>query len=128
MRQETLALIDDVAFTVDGDFRDILDAPYTFVNGPLAALYGLIADPAQLGETWQRFDLPPRRQARRHPRPVRLPRRLRPRQQHLADPARQVRARAADVPGHARAAARRRHRAARPARSTRPCASASPST
>ncbi len=59
MRQETLALIDDVAFTVDGDFRDILDAPYTFANGPLAALYGLIADPATLGENWQRFDLPP---------------------------------------------------------------------
>lgn len=58
MRQETLALIDDVAFTADSDFRDILDAPYTFVNGPLAALYGLIADPAQLGDTWQRFDLP----------------------------------------------------------------------
>jgi hypothetical protein len=58
MRQETLALIDDVAFTVDGDFRDILDAPYTFVNGPLAALYGLVADPAQVGETWTRFDLP----------------------------------------------------------------------
>jgi len=58
MRQETLALIDDIAFTVDGDFRDILDAPYTFVNGPLAALYGLIADPNQLGENWQRFDLP----------------------------------------------------------------------
>lgn len=59
MRQETLALIDDVAFTQDGDFRDILDAPYTFVNGPLAALYGLIADPAQQGDVWQRFDLPP---------------------------------------------------------------------
>jgi len=58
MRQETLALIDDVAFTVDGDFRDILDAPYTFVNGPLAALYGLIADPDQLGENWTRLDLP----------------------------------------------------------------------
>lgn len=58
MRQETLALVDDVAFTADGDFRDILDAPYTFVNGPLAALYGLIPDANQLGESWQRFDLP----------------------------------------------------------------------
>ncbi|HEY0137195.1 MAG TPA: DUF1592 domain-containing protein [Nannocystis sp.] len=58
MRQETLALIDDIAFNVDGDFRDILNAPYTFVNGPLAALYGLIPDPNQLGDTWQRFDLP----------------------------------------------------------------------
>ena len=58
MRQETLALVDDVAFTADGDFRDILDAPYTFVNGPLAALYGLTPDANQLGESWQRFDLP----------------------------------------------------------------------
>ncbi|MBK7825967.1 DUF1592 domain-containing protein [Nannocystis sp.] len=58
MRQETLALVDDVAFTADTDFRAILDAPYTFVNGPLAALYGLIPDPNQLGDTWQRFDLP----------------------------------------------------------------------
>ena len=59
MRQETLALIEDIAFTTDSDFRDILNAPYTFVNGPLAALYGLIPDPGQLGDTWQRFDLPP---------------------------------------------------------------------
>ena len=58
MRQETLALVDDVAFTADSDFRDILDAPYTFVNGPLAALYGLIPDPNALGDQWQRFDLP----------------------------------------------------------------------
>ncbi len=58
MREETLALIDDVAFTADGDFRDILDAPYTFVNGPLAALYNLVADPGEL-EGWQRMDLPP---------------------------------------------------------------------
>ena len=59
MRQETLSLIDDVAFTADSDFRDILNAPYTFVNGPLAALYGLIDDPNQLGDTFQRFELPP---------------------------------------------------------------------
>ena len=58
MRQETLALIDDIAFTADADFRDFLDAPYTFANGPLAFHYGLIPDPAQLGDTWQRFDLP----------------------------------------------------------------------
>jgi hypothetical protein len=58
MRQETLALIDDVAFTADGDFRDILDAPYTFANGPLAFHYGLVPDPAALGDVWQRFDLP----------------------------------------------------------------------
>lgn len=58
MRQETLALIDDVAFTADSDFRDILDAPYTFADGPLAFHYGLVPDPAALGDSWQRFDLP----------------------------------------------------------------------
>lgn len=58
MRQETMMLIEDIVFTRDADFLDLLDAPYTFANGPLAALYGLIPDPAQLGDTWQRFDLP----------------------------------------------------------------------
>ncbi|MCY1063878.1 DUF1592 domain-containing protein [Nannocystis sp. RBIL2] len=58
MREEALKLIDDIAFTREADFRDFLDAPYTFANGPLAALYGLIPDPAVLGDTWQQFDLP----------------------------------------------------------------------
>lgn len=58
MRQEALLLIEDIAFARDADFREFLDAPYTFVNGPLAALYGLIDDPALLGDAWQRFDLP----------------------------------------------------------------------
>lgn len=58
MRQETLMLIDDIAFTRDADFREYLDAPYTFANGPLAALYGLVTDPAQIGDAWQKFDLP----------------------------------------------------------------------
>ncbi|PCC74590.1 Protein of unknown function [Nannocystis exedens] len=58
MREEALKLIDDIAFTREADFRDFLNAPYTFANGPLAALYGLIPDPAVLGDTWQQFDLP----------------------------------------------------------------------
>lgn len=58
MRDETLKLIDDIAFTREADFRDFLDAPYTFANGPLAALYGLIPDAAVLGDVWQKFDLP----------------------------------------------------------------------
>lgn len=58
MRQETLMLLDDIAFTRDADFRDFLDAPYTFANGPLAAHYGLIPDPDQLGDAWQQFPLP----------------------------------------------------------------------
>jgi hypothetical protein len=113
MRQETLALVDDVAFTADSDFRDILDAPYTFVNGPLAALYGLIPDPNADRRSVAALRPPRGGQARRHPRPVRLPRLLLPHLQHLPDPARQVRARGPDVHGHAAPAARRRHQAAR---------------
>jgi hypothetical protein len=58
MRQETLMLLEDIAFERDADFRDFLDAPYTFANGPLAALYGLIDDPAQIGDAFQHFELP----------------------------------------------------------------------
>lgn len=58
MREETLRFIDDIVFEREADFRDFLDAPYTFANGPLAALYGLIADPSELGEQWDRFELP----------------------------------------------------------------------
>jgi hypothetical protein len=58
MRDEALKLIDDIAFTREADFRDFLDAPYTFANGPLAQLYGLIPDAGVLGDVWQKFDLP----------------------------------------------------------------------
>jgi hypothetical protein len=55
MRQETLALIDDVAFYRDVDVLSLLDAPYTFVDGELAAFYGIagVEGPAQV-----RVDLP----------------------------------------------------------------------
>lgn len=43
MREETLRLIDDVVWDQNGDYRDVLDADYTFVNGELASLYGLPA-------------------------------------------------------------------------------------
>ncbi|MDC0675146.1 DUF1592 domain-containing protein [Nannocystis radixulma] len=58
MRDEVLRLIDDIAFTREADFREYLDAPYTYANGPLAALYGLIPDANALGDVWQKFDLP----------------------------------------------------------------------
>lgn len=41
MREETQRLIADIVFDRDVDFRAIFDADYTFVDGPLAALYGL---------------------------------------------------------------------------------------
>jgi hypothetical protein len=43
MRSETLHFLSDIAFTHDGDFRQIFDARQTFVNKELAALYGLPA-------------------------------------------------------------------------------------
>ncbi|MCA9699942.1 MAG: DUF1592 domain-containing protein, partial [Myxococcales bacterium] len=41
MKVETIALIDDVVWVQDGDFRDILDAQYTYVNQALADHYGV---------------------------------------------------------------------------------------
>ena len=41
MRVETIALIDDVVWIQDGDFRDILTAEETFVNDVLADHYGI---------------------------------------------------------------------------------------
>ncbi len=42
MKVETIALIDDIVWIKDGDFRDILDAEYTFVNQALADHYGVV--------------------------------------------------------------------------------------
>ncbi|MBC8070620.1 MAG: DUF1592 domain-containing protein [Deltaproteobacteria bacterium] len=55
MREETQRLITDVVFEQDGNVLDIFDAPYTFVDGELAALYGVAAPPA--GQ-WAQIDLP----------------------------------------------------------------------
>jgi PAS domain-containing protein len=41
MKEETLALISDVVWDRDADYRDILDADYTFMNAELAAFYGV---------------------------------------------------------------------------------------
>ncbi len=41
MREETQRLIADIVWERDADFRDFFDADYTFVDSPLARLYGL---------------------------------------------------------------------------------------
>lgn len=56
MKVETIALIDDVVWIEDGDFRNILDAEYTFVNQALADHYG-IAYPGPTG--FVRVPVPP---------------------------------------------------------------------
>jgi PAS domain-containing protein len=55
MRTETLTLLEDIVWERDADMLELLDAPYTFVNAELAALYGL---PAPAGEGFHRVDLP----------------------------------------------------------------------
>ena len=57
MWRETLALIDDVAWQKDGDFTTIFDAPYTFVDAELAALYQL-PDPSSYGTEMTQVTLP----------------------------------------------------------------------
>ena len=57
MKKETLALIGHVAWEEDGDYRDVFDASYTFVNSELAALYGL-PNPEQYGDTFAQVTLP----------------------------------------------------------------------
>ena len=51
MRAETLALIEHVAWDEDGDFLEILDADYTFVDPNLAAFYEMDADALPIGMT-----------------------------------------------------------------------------
>lgn len=41
MRVETIALVDDVIWIEDGDYRDILTTDYTFVNEAMAEHYGI---------------------------------------------------------------------------------------
>jgi hypothetical protein len=43
MTAESTAVIDDVMFNGDGSLSSLLTAPYTFVDGPLAQLYGVSA-------------------------------------------------------------------------------------
>lgn len=45
MREETQRLLQNVIWDQDGDFRQVFDADYTFVNADLASLYGLSNPP-----------------------------------------------------------------------------------
>lgn len=55
-RQETERFIDQVVWEGAGDFATLFNASYTFVNGPLAAFYGL---PGVSGDTFQRVERDP---------------------------------------------------------------------
>ncbi|HEX2873520.1 MAG TPA: DUF1592 domain-containing protein [Polyangiaceae bacterium] len=55
-RQETERFIDHVVWEGAGDFSTLFSAPYTFVNGPLAAFYGL---PGVSGDAFQRVERDP---------------------------------------------------------------------
>jgi hypothetical protein len=59
-RQETEAFLDDVIWNGSGDLTGIFTAPYTFVNGALAAFYGL---PDVTGNDFQKVMLDPSRRA-----------------------------------------------------------------
>lgn len=58
MEQETRSLVAHLAFDADGDFRELFDADYTFVDSRLATHYGL-PNPEQYGETLTQVTLPP---------------------------------------------------------------------
>ena len=58
MRQESLALLRDVVWTNDADYRGIYSADYAFVNSDLAALYG--TSPVAPG-VFEKRTLPPGR-------------------------------------------------------------------
>jgi hypothetical protein len=56
MREETQLFIIDLVWDEDGDARRLLDATYTFVNDPLAELYGMA--PPGTGELFSRTSWP----------------------------------------------------------------------
>jgi hypothetical protein len=57
-RQETERFIDDVVWSGAGDFATLFNASYTFVNGPLAAFYGL---PGVSGDAFVKVERDPTR-------------------------------------------------------------------
>jgi len=59
-RQETERFLDEVVWKGSGDLAGIFSAPYTFVNGPLAAFYGL---PGVTGDGFQKVMLDGSRRA-----------------------------------------------------------------
>jgi hypothetical protein len=56
MRQETLLLLHDIIWNRDGDIRELMNARHTFVNDPLAELYGI--DPPGQGNLFVQVDWP----------------------------------------------------------------------
>ncbi len=54
--QETAAFVADLTFDSGGDFRELLTAPHTWVNGPLAAFYGI---PNVTGDELRKVDVDP---------------------------------------------------------------------
>lgn len=56
MREETQLFIIDLVWNEDGDARRLLDATYTFVNDPLAELYGMA--PPGTGEAFAQTSWP----------------------------------------------------------------------
>ena len=57
-RQETETFIDNVVWSGAGDFATLWNAPYSFVNGPLATFYGITG---VTGDAFQRVPLDPTR-------------------------------------------------------------------
>jgi len=57
-RRETETFIDEVVWNGAGDFATLWNAPYSFVNGPLATFYG---DPGVTGDTFQKVSRDPAR-------------------------------------------------------------------
>jgi hypothetical protein len=55
-RQETEHFIEDVVWNGASDFASLFNASYTFVNGPLAAFYGI---PGVTGDQFQRVERDP---------------------------------------------------------------------
>lgn len=60
MRQEVATFVDDVAFASAGNLRGLLTEPTTWLNGPLAAHYGV---EGVTGEQFQRVSLEPAQRA-----------------------------------------------------------------
>ena len=108
MRLEGRKFLEHVLTEGDGKLATFLTAPYTFVNGPLAAYYGVngvTGDPFQQGR-------PGPDQALGLPDPVRVPVGARHARQRADQPGvpRDLRAREPAVPADSRSAAERRGR------------------
>jgi hypothetical protein len=62
MKEETSRLMDHVVWELDGGVEMLLSLSYTFINGPLAKLYGYSPAPADEA-TWVLADFDPKRRA-----------------------------------------------------------------